>query len=839
MWRALEAGQGRFDAGLEQALLGNNTVLRSAGALAAALRTLREAGLLHTHGETYELERPGPEGRRHDHRELPAMAHQVSEKRVPAEMLDTIVLTIVPEQYRPLLDDLFAAVERYDPDADRELITRAFVAACILHGAQSRKSGEAYIHHPVGTALNAAELKLDSVTIAAALLHDVVEDTGTPIEWIEEQFGSEIAMLVDGVTKLTKMHFTSQEEEQAENYRKMIIAMATDIRVILIKLCDRLHNMHTLCYLSKQKQIQKAKETLEVYAPLAHRLGIHNLKWQLEDLAFSALHPRKYQEIQKWVAQRRADREDYVDEAAAFLLDELQEAGIRADITGRAKHFYSIYMKMSRGGKEFNEIFDLTGLRVLVESIKDCYGAVGIIHSVWKPIPGRFKDYIAMPKFNLYQSLHTTVIGPGGKPLEIQIRTFDMHQTAEFGVAAHWLYKEKGERDPDKLAWLHQMMEWQSETGDPREFMDTLRIDLFEDEVFVFTPKGDVKSLAADSTPIDFAYAVHTDVGNHTVGAKVNGRIVPLHTKLHSGDIIEVITSKSSHGPSRDWLDIVTTPRARQKIRQHFRREQREDSEHSGRDLLQEVLRREGLPSSKILNSKVFGQICKEVGFAKPEDLYVAIGSGRLPVKTIANKVMAASGTMKEATPTQEMLPSASGARRRGATGALRRVRHRGRRHVGHHGAHGQVLQAHPGRRHRGLHLAGQGHHHPPHGLQERPSPDEEPGALHEGQLAGSGRHGVPRRDPGRGAGQKPSAGGPRPDPLRLGREHRRRQRADAAGRGRAQPLHARGRRRTAAGQHHREHPLHPHGVRRVPGRRRLTTLIVSRPNVDRPRYHD
>jgi GTP pyrophosphokinase len=573
-------------------------------------------------------------------------------------MPDSIALTIVPEQYRPLLDDLFAAVERYDPNADRVLITRAFVAACVLHGAQSRKSGEAYIHHPVGTALNAAELKLDSVTIAAALLHDVVEDTGTSIEWIEEQFGPVIAMLVDGVTKLTKMHFTSQEEEQAENYRKMIVAMATDIRVILIKLCDRLHNMHPLCYLRKQTQIQKAKETLEVYAPLAHRLGIHNLKWQLEDLAFSALHPRKYQEIQKWVAQRRADREDYVDEAAAFLREELQGAGIQAEINGRAKHFYSIYMKMSRGGKEFNEIFDLTGLRVIVDSIKDCYGSVGIIHSVWKPIPGRFKDYIAMPKFNLYQSLHTTVIGPGGKPLEIQIRTVDMHQTAEFGVAAHWLYKEKGERDPDKLAWLHQMMEWQSETGDPREFMDTLRIDLFEDEVFVFTPKGDVKSLAAESTPIDFAYAVHTDVGNHTVGAKVNGRIVPLHTTLHSGDIVEVLTSKSSHGPSRDWLDIVTTTRARQKIRQHFRREQREDSEHSGRDLLQEMLRREGLPSSKILTSKVFTQICKEVGFAKPDDLFAAIGSGRLPVKAIANKVMAASGTMKEATPAPEAPPT-------------------------------------------------------------------------------------------------------------------------------------------------------------------------------------
>jgi len=585
------------------------------------------------------------------------MAQTVSQPRLPADLPSPEALRQVPEQYAPLLDDIFAAVARYNPDADRDLITRAFVAAAILHEPQSRKSGEAYIHHPVGTALNAAELMLDSTTIAAALLHDVVEDTGTPLSWIQEQFGDEIAMLVDGVTKLTKMHFTSREEEQAENYRKMIIAMATDIRVILIKLCDRLHNMHTLSYLGKQKQIQKAKETLEVYAPLAHRLGIHNLKWQLEDLAFGALHPRKYEEIQKWVAQRRADREEYVEEAQSYLREALEASGITAEIRGRVKHFYSIYMKMSRGGKEFNEIFDLTGMRVLVDSVKDCYGAVGIIHSLWKPLPGRFKDYIAMPKLNLYQSLHTTVIGPGGKPLEIQIRTYDMHQTAEYGVAAHWLYKERGERDQDKLAWLHQMMEWQSETGDAKEFMDTLRVDLFEDEVFVFTPKGDVKSLAAGSTPIDFAFAVHTDVGSHTVGAKVNGRIVPLHTRLNSGDMVEVITSKSSRGPSRDWLDIVVTPRARQKIRQHFRREEREDSEHSGRDLLVEVLRREGVATQKVLTSKVFAQLCKEIGFNRPEDLYAAIGSGRVAVKTVANKVLQVSGTMKPAEASADVMP--------------------------------------------------------------------------------------------------------------------------------------------------------------------------------------
>ena len=586
------------------------------------------------------------------------MAQPVQREDVSRALPSGADLTVVPEQYQRLLDDLFAAIERYNPDPDRELITRAFVAACLLHGAQNRKSGEAYIHHPVGTALNCAELQLDSVTIAAALLHDVIEDTGTPEAWLKQEFGGEIAMLVDGVTKLTKMSFNSQEEEQAENYRKMIVAMATDIRVILIKLADRLHNMRTLCYLSKQKQIQKAKETLEVYAPLAHRLGIYNMKWQLEDLAFSALHPRKYAEIQQWVSQRRVDREDYVGEAAQFLGDALVKAGIHAEITGRAKHFYSIYVKMSRRGKEFNEIFDLTALRVLVDNAKDCYGAIGIIHSLWKPIPGRFKDYIAMPKFNLYQSLHTTVIGPGGKPLEIQVRTFEQHQIAEFGVAAHWLYKEKGDRTGDKLAWLRQMMEWQSETGDPREFMDTLRIDLFEDEVFVFTPKGDVKSLAAGSTPIDFAYAVHTDVGNHCVGAKVNGRIVPLHHRLRSGDIVEIITSKSNRGPSRDWLGIVVTPRAAQKIRQFFRREEREDTEHSGRDLLQETLRREGLPAQKILTAKVFSQIVKDVGYQRPEDLYVALGSGRLPVKSVVNKVMQRAGTMKEAIPAAAELPT-------------------------------------------------------------------------------------------------------------------------------------------------------------------------------------
>ncbi len=568
------------------------------------------------------------------------MAPTVSQREPSRPLPQHDELTHVPEEVAPLLEQLLAAVTAYDADADVDLITRAFVAATLLHAGQNRKSGEMYIHHPVGTAMNCAELQLDSVTIAAALLHDVVEDTGTPPEWLEDEFGPEIAMLVDGVTKLTKMHFTSQEEEQAENFRKLIVAMAGDIRVILIKLADRLHNVRTLGYLGKQKQIQKAKETLEVYAPLAHRLGIHSFKWQLEDLSFAILHPRKYAEIQQWVAQRRVDREGFVEETAALLGEQLTEAGIDAEISGRAKHFYSIYLKMARRGKEFNEIFDLTALRVLVETVKDCYGAIGIIHSVWKPIPGRFKDYIAMPKYNMYQSLHTTVIGPQGKPLEIQVRTFDMHQTAEFGIAAHWLYKEKGDKQADKLLWLRQMMEWQSETGDPRDFMDTLRIDLFEDEVFVFTPKGDVKSLPRNATPIDLAYAIHTDVGSHCVGAKVNGRIVPLHHRLRSGDIVEIITSRSSHGPSRDWLSVVVSSRARQKIRQHFRREEREDAERSGRELLAETLRRDGHPSQKLLSGKTLQKVVHDMGYQHGEDLYAAVGSGHIPVKSVIDKLL-------------------------------------------------------------------------------------------------------------------------------------------------------------------------------------------------------
>ncbi|MET0730320.1 MAG: RelA/SpoT family protein, partial [Solirubrobacterales bacterium] len=442
---------------------------------------------------------------------------------------------------------------------DKQEIERAFAFACESHAGQERKSGEDFITHPLGVARICAGLRLDTATLCAALLHDTVEDTSASLEEVREDFGDEIAQLVDGVTKLTGITFKSRDERQAENYRKMMVAMATDVRVILIKLADRLHNMRTIGALPKQKQQEKARETLEIFAPLAHRLGIHAIKWELEDLAFATLHPRKYDEIKELVAQQRAERERYVEEAGQFLARELAKVGIEAEISGRAKHFYSIYTKMTRKGREFNEIFDLTAMRVLVGSVKDCYGAIGIVHSLWKPLPGRFKDFVAMPKANAYQALHTTVIGPEGRPLEIQIRTPDMHELAEYGIAAHVIYKEgtsTGDPSKEKMTWLRQLIENERAQG-PKAFLEALKVDLFEDEVFVFTPKGEVKNLAAGSTPLDFAYSIHTDVGHSCVGAKVNGKIVPLHYQLRSGDIVEVLTAKQGRGPSRDWLKLV------------------------------------------------------------------------------------------------------------------------------------------------------------------------------------------------------------------------------------------------------------------------------------------
>jgi GTP diphosphokinase / guanosine-3',5'-bis(diphosphate) 3'-diphosphatase len=527
------------------------------------------------------------------------------------------------------------------PSIDREAVTRAFDFACERHADQLRRSGDEFITHPVGVAQICAGLRLDTETLCAALLHDTVEDTSASLEEIRAEFGDEIARLVDGVTKLTGITFESRDERQAENYRKMMVAMATDVRVILIKLADRLHNMRTIGALPKQKQTAKARETLEIYAPLAHRLGIHAIKWELEDLAFATLHPRKYAEIKQLVAQQRNERETYVEEAGRFLAKELKTVAIEAEISGRAKHFYSIYTKMTKKGREFNEIFDLTAMRVIVGSVKDCYGTIGVIHSLWKPLPGRFKDFIAMPKANMYQALHTTVIGPEGKPLEIQIRTGEMHNLAEYGIAAHVAYKEGGAEDPEreKMTWLRQLVEAEGEQ-DPEEFLESLKVDLFEDEVFVFTPKGEVKNLSAGSTPLDFAYAVHTDVGHRCVGARVNGSIVPLHYQLRSGDIVEVLTAKQKRGPSRDWLKLVRTSRARNKIRAWFKQERREDAERHGREALEEALRKRGLPMQKLAMSPLLADVIREMGYRKASEFYIALGQGKVSTKAVANKVM-------------------------------------------------------------------------------------------------------------------------------------------------------------------------------------------------------
>ncbi|MBA2614420.1 MAG: bifunctional (p)ppGpp synthetase/guanosine-3',5'-bis(diphosphate) 3'-pyrophosphohydrolase [Actinobacteria bacterium] len=551
-------------------------------------------------------------------------------------------------RHRDDLERLLALVSEYNPELDRELLERAFVVSSEAHEGQQRRSGEDFVHHPLGVARILAELRQDDETIAAALLHDVVEDTRATIEDVRAEFGEEIAQLVEGVTKLTRIHFQSREHAQAENYRKMVMAMAQDERVIVIKLADRLHNMRTIEYLGKQKQLQKARETLEVYAPLAHRLGIHAIKWQLEDLAFATLHPRKYAEIQAMVNQRRADRETFIAEAGETLARELDKVGIPAEIAGRAKHFYSIYDKMAKRGKEFNEIYDLTAMRVTVEregkeGERDLYGALGIIHSLWKPMPGRFKDYVAMPRLNLYRSLHTTVIGSEGRPLEIQLRTREMHETAEYGIAAHWLYKGRSgkPKEAERVALLKQLADWQQETDEDPGEMRRAFPELGSDEVYVYTPKGEVKSLPASSTPIDFAYAVHTDVGHRTVGAKVNGRIVPLHYQLQTGDFVEILTSRQAgRGPSRDWLSLAKSSRARNKIRQWISRETREETETRGRETLESALKQHKLPYRKVAGSSLLAEVIREMGFKKAEDFYLALGSGKLQASQVVNKVL-------------------------------------------------------------------------------------------------------------------------------------------------------------------------------------------------------
>ncbi|MGI6703457.1 MAG: RelA/SpoT family protein [Clostridia bacterium] len=540
-----------------------------------------------------------------------------------------------------MLEKLINKIEQYSPDMDLDTVINAYNYAQQAHEGQKRVSGDPYINHPAHVAMILAEFELDLSTIMAGLLHDVIEDTASAMQDIERTFGSEIAQLVDGVTKLGRISYKTKEEEQAENLRKMFIAMAKDIRVILIKLADRVHNMRTLGYLPEIKRKEKAQETLEIYAPIAHRLGMSKIKWELEDLALRYLDPKGYYELVERVAKKRLEREEYIKKVIIEIREKLHEMDISGRIEGRPKHFYSIYKKMVYQKKTFEQIFDLTAIRIITDTIKDCYGVLGTVHAMWKPIPGRFKDYIAMPKPNMYQSLHTTVIGPEGEPLEFQIRTWEMHRISEYGIAAHWMYKE-GKKNQDKfdkkLSWLRQFMEWERDTKDAREFMEILKIDLFTDEVFVFTPKGEVIDLPNGSTPIDFAYKIHSGVGNSCVGAKINGKIVPLEYKLKNGDIVEILTSSNSPGPSRDWLKIVKSSSARNRIRQWFKKERREENLEKGKEIFEKGLKRQGYTTGEILRPEWIEKVLKKFGLHNMGDLYATLGYGGLSLNQVLGR---------------------------------------------------------------------------------------------------------------------------------------------------------------------------------------------------------
>ena len=540
------------------------------------------------------------------------------------------------------LGDLKKIIRRYFPDLEEwEQIEKAYNFSLQAHTGQLRESGESYIIHPLGVAIILGELELDMVTIIAGLLHDVVEDTPVTLEQVKEEFGEEVAALVDGVTKLSRLDFTSKEEQQAETLRKMFIAMAQDIRVVLIKLADRTHNLRTLRYLNTHKQKEIAKETMEIYAPLAHRLGIYMIKWELEDLAFRYMNPEEYFQLVERLAKKRREREHFINRIIGVLREHLEEASIKADMQGRPKHLFSIYNKMKTQNKDLNEIYDLTAVRIIVDSVKDCYHTLGIVHTIWKPIPGRFKDFIAMPKPNMYQSLHTTVFAAENELVEIQIRTWDMHRTAEYGIAAHWRYKERV-KDSDelgeKLNWLRQLLEWQHDYRDARDFIKDLKGELFTDEVFVFTPKGDVIDLPAGSVTLDFAYKIHTDIGRRCTGAKVNGRLVPLDYQLKTGDMVEVVTSK--HGsPSRDWLKMIKTSHAKNKIRNWFKKERREENIEKGREMLEKEIRRINVEQRLMLKTELLEEVGRTFNILTVEDLYAAVGYGGVSVKQVLSRM--------------------------------------------------------------------------------------------------------------------------------------------------------------------------------------------------------
>jgi GTP diphosphokinase / guanosine-3',5'-bis(diphosphate) 3'-diphosphatase len=553
----------------------------------------------------------------------------------------------------PALDPLFRIIRANHAKADLGLIERAYRTAERLHAGQTRKSGDAFITHPLAVTTILAELGMTEATLCASLLHDTVEDTNYTLTQLTHEFGEEIALLVDGCTKLDKVKYG--ESAKSETIRKMVVAMSRDIRVLVIKLADRLHNMRTLHYLRPDKQSRIASETLEIFAPLAHRLGMNTIKWELEDLSFGTLFPKVYDEVVRLVAEAAPSREKYLSRVIDQVQGDLRAAKIKATVTGRPKHYYSIYQKMVVRGRDFQEIYDLVGLRILVENSRDCYAALGVLHVRWNPLPGRFKDYIAMPKFNMYQSLHTTVLGPEGKPVELQIRTDDMHRRAEYGVAAHWKYKEgkgagtglpvKGADDAGELIWVRQLLDWQRETADPGEFLDSLRFEINTNEVYAFTPRGDVISLPQGSTPIDFAYAIHTEVGNKTIGARVNGRLVPLESVLANGDVVEIFTSKSENaGPSRDWMNFVRSPRARNKIRHHFTKERREESIETGKELLARQLRKGGLPLQRLLTLEHLTAVAGFFKLADVSALYAAVGEGTVGAQSVVNRLIAVEG---------------------------------------------------------------------------------------------------------------------------------------------------------------------------------------------------
>jgi GTP diphosphokinase / guanosine-3',5'-bis(diphosphate) 3'-diphosphatase len=553
----------------------------------------------------------------------------------------------------PVLEPMFRIVRGTHPKADLAIIERAYAVAEQHHRNQSRKSGDPYITHPLAVATILAELGMTPPTLCAALLHDTVEDTTYTLDALRADFGDEVALLVDGVTKLDKVKYG--DTAQAETIRKMVVAMAKDIRVLVIKLADRLHNMRTLRYLKQEKQERVAHETIEIYAPLAHRLGMNTLKWELEDLAFATLHPKVYDEIVRLVAERAPSRDEFLAKVTAQVQEDLRSAKIKATVTGRPKHYYSIYQKMIVRGREFSDIYDLVGIRVLVESVRDCYAALGVMHARWNPVAGRFKDFVAMPKFNMYQSLHTTVIGPQGKPVELQIRTYGMHRRAEYGIAAHWKYKEDvgagvdtgrvlttgSDTKSSDMAWLRQLVDWQKETEDPGEFLESLRFEINSAEVYVFTPAGDVIALPTGATPVDFAYSVHTEVGHRCIGARVNGRLVPLESTLDNGDVVEIFTSKApGAAPSRDWLTFVKSARARNKIKQWFTKERREEAIEQGKDAITKLMRKEGLPMQRLLTHESLNVVAHDLRLTDVSALYAAVGEGNVGAQTVVRKIM-------------------------------------------------------------------------------------------------------------------------------------------------------------------------------------------------------